>query len=30
VRFDTDKLDLTLAGFAAGQIPQIPLIEIRV
>lgn len=30
VRFDTDKLDLTLAGFRCGEIPQIPLIEIRV
>ena len=30
VRFDTDKLDLTLAGFKAGQVPQIPLVEIRV
>ena len=29
VRFDTDRLDIDLAGFEAGQIPSIPLIEIR-
>ncbi len=30
VRFDTDSLDINLAGFNAGDIPSIPLIEIRV
>ena len=30
VRFDTDRLDIDLAGFEAGDIPSIPLIEIRV
>lgn len=29
VRFDTDQLSLSLAGFRAGQIPTIPLTEIR-
>lgn len=30
VRFDTDRLDINLAGFEAGEIPSIPVIEIRV
>lgn len=30
VRFDTDRLDINLAGFRAGEIPSIPVIEIRV
>ncbi len=30
VRFDTDHLDINLAGFEAGEIPSIPIIEIRV
>jgi uncharacterized protein (TIGR02217 family) len=29
VRFDTDALSINLATFAAGEIPSIPLIEIR-
>jgi uncharacterized protein (TIGR02217 family) len=29
VRFDTDHLAINLAGFRAGEIPSIPLIEIR-
>ena len=29
VRFDTDSLSINLAGFAAGDIPSIPLVEIR-
>ena len=29
VRFDTDTLDIDLAAFEAGEIPSIPLIEIR-
>ncbi len=29
VRFDTDRLDINLAGFKAGEIPTIPLIELR-
>ena len=30
VRFDTDKLDINLSGFASGAIPSIPLVEFRV
>ena len=30
VRFDTDYLEVDLAAFAAGAIPKIPLVEIRV
>jgi len=30
VRFDTDRLDINLAGFKAGEIPSIPVVEIRV
>lgn len=30
VRFDTDFLDISLAGFDAGEIPSIPLVEIRI
>jgi len=29
VRFDTDKLDINLSGFASGAIPNIPIVEIR-
>lgn len=29
VRFDTDKLDVNLSGFASGAIPSIPIVEIR-
>jgi uncharacterized protein (TIGR02217 family) len=29
VRFDTDFLDINLTSFAAGDIPAIPLVEIR-
>lgn len=28
VRFDTDRIEASLAGFRAGQIPAIPLIEV--
>jgi uncharacterized protein (TIGR02217 family) len=28
VRFDTDRLDIDLASFEAGEVPSIPLIEI--
>jgi len=28
VRFDTDRLDINLTSFAAGDIPSIPLVEI--
>lgn len=30
VRFDTDKLEINLQGFAHGAIPSIPIVEIRV
>jgi uncharacterized protein (TIGR02217 family) len=30
VRFDTDRIVTSLAGFAAGEIPSIPVIEVRV
>jgi uncharacterized protein (TIGR02217 family) len=30
VRFDTDTLAINLAGFQAGDIPEIPVVEIRV
>lgn len=29
VRFDTDYLEVDLSAFAAGEIPRIPLVEIR-
>lgn len=29
VRFDDDRLDINLAAFSAGQVPNIPLIEVR-
>lgn len=29
VRFDTDRLEINLAHFEAGEIPNIPLVEIR-
>ncbi len=29
VRFDTDRLDINLAAFEAGEIPNIPIVEIR-
>jgi uncharacterized protein (TIGR02217 family) len=30
VRFDTDRIATSLASFAAGEIPSIPVIEVRV
>ncbi|MCV6598441.1 MAG: DUF2460 domain-containing protein [Mangrovicoccus sp.] len=30
VRFDSDRLDISVAGFEAGEIPSVPVIEIRV
>jgi uncharacterized protein (TIGR02217 family) len=29
VRFDTDRLDVTLEGFEAGRMVAAPLIEVR-
>lgn len=28
-RFDTDRLEISLAGFTAGTIPSIPIVEVR-
>ncbi len=28
-RFDTDRLEISLAGCAAGTIPSIPIVEVR-
>ncbi len=30
VRFDTDRISTSLSGFAAGDIPSIPVVEVRV
>ncbi len=30
VRFDTDRIVTSLAGFAAGEIPSIPVVEVRI
>jgi uncharacterized protein (TIGR02217 family) len=30
VRFDTDRIAVSLTGFAAGEIPQVPVVEVRV
>ncbi len=30
VRFDTDRLEVNLANFNAGEIPSIPIVEVRV
>jgi uncharacterized protein (TIGR02217 family) len=30
VRFDADRIATSLAGFAAGEMPSIPVIEVRV
>jgi uncharacterized protein (TIGR02217 family) len=30
VRFDTDQLSINLSNFAAGEIPSIPLVEVRI
>ncbi len=29
VRFDTDRLEINLAGFGHGAIPSIPIVEVR-
>jgi len=29
VRFDTDLIQVSMSGFAAGEIPKIPVIEVR-
>lgn len=30
VRFDTDRIEVSVSGLAAGEIPAIPIIEVRV
>jgi uncharacterized protein (TIGR02217 family) len=30
VRFDTDRLEISLSGFTSGAIPHIPIVEVRV
>ncbi len=30
VRFDTDLIQVSMASFAAGEIPKIPVIEVRI
>ncbi|MEM6738988.1 MAG: DUF2460 domain-containing protein [Pseudomonadota bacterium] len=30
VRFDTDRLDISYSAFAAGDVPSVPVVEIRV
>ena len=29
VRFDTDRLEVNLAAFEAGEMPSIPIVEVR-
>lgn len=30
VRFDTDRLEMSMASFAAGSVPSVPVVEVRV
>jgi len=30
VRFDSDRLEMSLASFSAGEIPNVPVVEVRV
>jgi len=30
VRFDTDRIAVSVASFQAGQVPDIPVVEVRV
>lgn len=30
VRFDTDRLEMSMASFAAGSVPNVPVVEVRV
>ena len=29
VRFDTDRIDVSVASFQAGEVPRVPVVEIR-
>jgi uncharacterized protein (TIGR02217 family) len=30
VRFDTDRIQVSLASFQAGEVPNVPVVELRV
>jgi len=30
VRFDSDRLEISVAGFQAGEIPSVPVVEVRI
>ena len=30
VRFDTDRIESSVGGFSAGEIPSVPVVEVRV
>ena len=30
VRFDTDRIQTSLASFQAGDVPSVPIVEIRI
>jgi uncharacterized protein (TIGR02217 family) len=30
VRFDTDRIQVSVASFQAGDLPQVPVVEVRV
>jgi uncharacterized protein (TIGR02217 family) len=30
VRFDTDRIEINLAAFEAGEVPSVPIVEVRV
>ena len=30
VRFDTDRIESSIGGFSAGEIPSVPVVEVRV
>jgi uncharacterized protein (TIGR02217 family) len=29
VRFDTDRIQISIANFRAGEVPNVPVIEVR-
>jgi uncharacterized protein (TIGR02217 family) len=29
VRFDTERLQISIAGFQAGEVPSVPVVEVR-
>ena len=30
VRFDTDRIAVSVASFQAGDLPQVPIVEVRI